>query len=126
MKPVAENSEKQRAKDKRFPESITDWPRPLNNDHLGHGGGPSMCDIKACLGLGKLTLVLVRLMSNNFMASFYDGRAKLVASGSAALRVQMACLVTLTITPSGAPNCGKAERFMQTLLREWVLASACR
>ena len=68
------------------------------------GTGPSISVNDACLGLGKFTVVLVGLRPNISIASFFEGRAKFVDSGSAALRVQIAFLVTLTITPSGAPN----------------------
>jgi hypothetical protein len=55
-------------------------------------------------GSGKFTVVLVGPRPNNSTASFFEGRAKLVDSGNAASRVQMAFFVTLTITPTGAPN----------------------
>ena len=55
-------------------------------------------------GSGKFIVVLVRLMSKSSSASLPEGRARFVDSASAALRVQIAFLVTMT--PSGAPGAG--------------------
>ena len=49
--------------------------------------------------------------SNSSLASEGLGRAGLAASESAALRVQIASLVTLTTTPSGAPNWNRPSQW---------------
>ena len=57
-----------------------------------------------CFGVGNVTLRFVGDRSNSCAASLGFGRDMLPASGITAFRVQIASLLTLTTTTSGAPN----------------------